>query len=163
MTRACPVAEATRRSAQAGFCLREAPPALVAEDRANSNGAEVEEGRSLPFSIESAYAAGAGRLVVQAAEEGMNSRKEIEEQPSGTKQAAEKWGTGEESSEKHTSGAKAPIDSAGFMPGLKSRPTARTSFSAACKARVDSAAPIPGLKSRLTARTSFSAACEAAS
>jgi hypothetical protein len=36
-----------------------------------------------------------------------------------------------EISEKHTSGAKAQIDSAGFMPEINPRPTARTSFSAA--------------------------------
>jgi hypothetical protein len=35
--------------------------------------------------------------------------------------------------EKHTSGAKARIDSIGFMPGMNPRPTARRSFSAACE------------------------------
>jgi hypothetical protein len=35
---------------------------------------------------------------------------------------------------KLTSGAKARVDFMLFMPGLKPRPTARTSFSAACKA-----------------------------
>jgi hypothetical protein len=37
--------------------------------------------------------------------------------------------------EKHASVAEATIDSMGLIPGLKSRPTARTRFSAACKAR----------------------------
>jgi hypothetical protein len=44
--------------------------------------------------------------------------------------------------ERHTSGAKAHVDSAGLFVGVKtptyqSRPAARTSFSAACKALVD--------------------------
>jgi ribosomal-protein-alanine acetyltransferase len=49
------------------------------------------------------------------------------------------WDSGEdlescESAEKQTAGAKARVASAGLVPGLKSRPTARTSLSAACKA-----------------------------
>jgi hypothetical protein len=35
--------------------------------------------------------------------------------------------------EKRTSGAKALIDLIGFVPGMNPRPTARTSFSAACE------------------------------
>jgi len=38
--------------------------------------------------------------------------------------------------EKHPSGAEAHIDLIGFMPGMNPRPTARTSFSAACKAQI---------------------------
>ncbi|MGO9317575.1 MAG: class I SAM-dependent rRNA methyltransferase [Terracidiphilus sp.] len=37
-------------------------------------------------------------------------------------------------SEKHTSGAEAPVDTIAIMPGINPRPTARTSFSAACEA-----------------------------
>ena len=54
--------------------------------------------------------------------------------PAGAKQAAEKGLFSNENCEKHTSGAKALVDSAGFVPGLKSRPTTRTSFSAASAA-----------------------------
>ena len=58
---------------------------------------------------------------------------------SGAKQAAEKGLFSNEHCEKHTSGAKAFVDSAGLFVGVKtptyqSRPTARLSFSAACKA-----------------------------
>jgi len=48
------------------------------------------------------------------------------------KQAAEKHQLWSKEPEKHTSGAKAPIDSIGFIPGINPRPTARMSFSAAC-------------------------------
>ena len=48
--------------------------------------------------------------------------------------------------EEHTSGAKARVDFMLFMPGLKPRPTARTSFSAACKAHFDIAVLLYGLK-----------------
>ena len=44
MTRAGPVAVAKRCLAQAGFCLREAPRAPVAENCANSNKAEFLSG-----------------------------------------------------------------------------------------------------------------------
>jgi hypothetical protein len=54
--------------------------------------------------------------------------------PSEAEQAVGKGMFSNEHCEKHTSGAKALVDSAGLVPGLKSRPTARTSFSAACKA-----------------------------
>ncbi len=40
----------------------------------------------------------------------------------------------DEKLEKHTSVAKAIVVSAGFIPGINSRPTNRTSFSAACLA-----------------------------
>jgi 5-hydroxyisourate hydrolase-like protein (transthyretin family) len=49
-----------------------------------------------------------------------------------TSQAAEKHLLSSKKSEKHTSEAKAPIDSIGFIPGINPRPTARMSFSAAC-------------------------------
>src|ERR1035441_10145934 len=54
----------------------------------------------------------------------------------GAKQAAEKGLISGERPEKHTSGAKAHIDSIGLIPGINPRPTARMSFSAACKARL---------------------------
>jgi tRNA (guanine-N1)-methyltransferase len=67
--------------------------------------------------------------------------------PAGAEEAAEKgWFSGK-MPEKHTSGAKAPIDSIGFMPGINPRPTARLSFSAACKARTDIAGFDVGAKS----------------
>src|ERR1035438_5669368 len=47
-------------------------------------------------------------------------------------QLAEKHLLSSKKSEKHTSGAKAPIDSIGFMPGINPRPTARMCFSASC-------------------------------
>src|ERR1035438_2079863 len=50
-----------------------------------------------------------------------------------TKQLAEKHLLSSKKPEKHTSGAKAPINSIGFIPGINPRPTARTSFSANCK------------------------------
>jgi cell division protein FtsQ len=40
-----------------------------------------------------------------------------------------------EQPEKHTSGAKAPVVSAGFMPGINPRPTSRSKANAAAKAR----------------------------
>src|SRR6202044_3589057 len=48
-------------------------------------------------------------------------------------QAAEKGFVSFERLEKHTSGAEAHVDLIGFMPGINPRPTARTSFSAACQ------------------------------
>ena len=51
----------------------------------------------------------------------------------GPEQAAEKGLISGERPEKHTSGAKAHIDSIGFIPGINPRPTARMSFSAACE------------------------------
>jgi hypothetical protein len=54
----------------------------------------------------------------------------------GAEQAAEKGRISGEKLEKHTSGAEAHIDFIGFMPGINPRPTARTSFSAACEAQV---------------------------
>jgi hypothetical protein len=53
----------------------------------------------------------------------------------GAKQGAEKGLFGSEMPETHTSGAEAHIHLIGFKPGINPRPTARTSFSAACKAR----------------------------
>ena len=50
------------------------------------------------------------------------------------KQAAEKGGTISESPEKPPSGAKARVDSAGFMRGLKPPPPSGLCFSATCKA-----------------------------
>jgi len=50
------------------------------------------------------------------------------------KRAAEEVLIAGEIPEKHTSVAKATIDCAGLIPGLKSRPTARLSFFAACLA-----------------------------
>jgi hypothetical protein len=57
---------------------------------------------------------------------------------SGAKQAAEKGLFLNEHCGKHTSGAKALVDSAGLFVGVKTptyqfRPTARLSFCAACK------------------------------
>ena len=57
------------------------------------------------------------------------------EQPSGAKQLAEKGLSSTEHCEGHTSGAKAPVDPADFIPGINPRPTAQSSFSAACKAQ----------------------------
>jgi hypothetical protein len=48
----------------------------------------------------------------------------------GAEQVAEKVLITGEIPEKHTSAAKAAIDSTGLIPGLKSRPTAGRSFSA---------------------------------
>jgi hypothetical protein len=48
--------------------------------------------------------------------------------PSGAKQAAEKVEVSGEIGEKHPSGAKARVDSIGFMPGINPRPTARQEF-----------------------------------
>jgi stage II sporulation protein D len=47
-------------------------------------------------------------------------------------QAAEKGLLFDKMSEEHTSGAKALVDLIGILPGINPRPTARTSFSAAC-------------------------------
>jgi len=58
------------------------------------------------------------------------------EMGSGVKQAAEKPGLSGEIGEKRTSGAKARIDSDGFMRGLKPPPLSGSSFSAAGKAQV---------------------------
>jgi tRNA/rRNA methyltransferase len=74
------------------------------------------------------------------------SRVFLPESSAGAKEVAEKGWLSGEMPEKHTSGAKAPIDSIGFVPGIDPRPTARLSFSAACKARVDSAGFMRGLK-----------------
>jgi hypothetical protein len=52
---------------------------------------------------------------------------------SGVKEAAEKGRSSSKKAEKHTSGAKARVDSIGLMPGINPRPTARMSFSASCK------------------------------
>jgi len=49
-------------------------------------------------------------------------------------QAAEKVLILGEIWQKHTSGAEACVDLIGFIPGMNPRPTARTSFSAACLA-----------------------------
>src|ERR1035437_3492550 len=69
----------------------------------------------------------------------------------GVKQAAEKPGISCETVGKRPSGAEAPTDSAGLMRGLKHPPPSVLRFSAACKT--------PTYQSRPTARTSFSAAC----
>ena len=58
-----------------------------------------------------------------------------EELPSGAKEAGEKGEIAGEYREKHTSGAKAHVDSIDHLPGINPWPTARTSFSAACKAQ----------------------------
>jgi len=52
----------------------------------------------------------------------------------GAEQAAENGHVFGVEIEEHTSGAEAHIDLIGFMPGINPRPTARTSFSAACEA-----------------------------
>jgi hypothetical protein len=64
--------------------------------------------------------------------------------------------------EKHTSGAEAHVDFAGFMYGLKPVPFNASRFPAACKALVDFAASTARLKScpdtepsRIFAGTSF--------
>jgi len=49
------------------------------------------------------------------------------------RQAAEELEIWAETDKKHTSVAKATVHSVGFIPGMNPRPTARTSFSAACK------------------------------
>ena len=64
-------------------------------------------------------------------------------------QATEKGLNSSKYLEKHTSGAKARVDSAGFLPELKSRPAARTSFSAACEALA--CQPGPSARFRLSA------------
>ncbi len=51
----------------------------------------------------------------------------------GVNQVAEKLPVAGAIPEKHTSGAEARADSIAFAPGINPRPTARTSFSAACK------------------------------
>jgi hypothetical protein len=70
--------------------------------------------------------------------------------PSGAKEAAEKREVAGEYREKHTSGAKAHIDSVDHLPGINPWPTARWGFSAGCKARGHFAAfaasdPDPGV------------------
>ena len=47
-------------------------------------------------------------------------------------QAAEKGLNPGQTDEKHTSGAKARVDSVAFVPGINPWPTARRSFSATC-------------------------------
>ena len=64
-------------------------------------------------------------------------------------QATEKGLNSSKYLEKQTSGAKARVDSAGFLPELKSRPAARTSFSAACEALA--CQPGPSARFRLSA------------
>jgi hypothetical protein len=54
--------------------------------------------------------------------------------PSGAEEAAEKLGLSGEIDEKRTSGAKARIDSADVMRGLKPPPPSGSGFSAACEA-----------------------------
>jgi hypothetical protein len=78
--------------------------------------------------------------------------------PSGAKQAAGKGLILSEESEKHASGPKGPIDSMPLMPGLKPRPTARTSFSATSKALIDLAGFMYGLKP-LPFKTCAGSAC----
>jgi tRNA(Ile)-lysidine synthase len=101
------------------------------------------------------------------AEDGVKGGGTIsEELPSGAEQAAERGQSTSESPEDQTSGAKAHVDPAGFMPGINPRPTTRAGFPAACKALVDSAGSFVGVKtptyqSRSTARASSSATCEA--
>jgi hypothetical protein len=62
------------------------------------------------------------------------SRAEDTERKCWALQAAEKGGTISESPEKPSSGAKARVDSVGFMRGLKPPPPSGLSFSAACLA-----------------------------
>jgi hypothetical protein len=69
-----------------------------------------------------------------------------EQQRPGPKEAAEKGGMQSKKPEKHPSGAKARVDFAGFMYGLKPVPFTEMSFSAACKARIDFADSTYGLK-----------------
>jgi hypothetical protein len=72
-----------------------------------------------------------GCAFTHAAEKGLLAGELPKKLRQGLKQAAEKGLFSNEHCEKHTPGAKALVDFAGFVPGLKSRPTARTSFSAA--------------------------------
>src|ERR1035437_9741497 len=74
-------------------------------------------------------------------------------------QAAKKGQVSNGIAEKHTSAAKAATASACLIPGLKSRPTVRTSFSAACEARIDSFGFMRGLKPPPPSGFGFSAAC----
>jgi tRNA A37 threonylcarbamoyladenosine modification protein TsaB len=48
-------------------------------------------------------------------------------------EATKQNGIRSELSEKHTSGAKAPADLIGFLPGINPRPTARSRLSASCE------------------------------
>jgi hypothetical protein len=66
--------------------------------------------------------------------------------PSGAKQAAEKLEISGEIGGKCPSAAKAGVDSASVMRGLKPPPPSESSFYAACKARADFAKFMYGLK-----------------
>jgi hypothetical protein len=70
-----------------------------------------------------------------------------EELPSVAKQAAEKGGTISESPEKPSSGAKARVDSAGLMRGLKPPPPSGLSFPQPVKTTIDSIVFAARLKS----------------
>jgi methionyl-tRNA synthetase len=80
-----------------------------------------------------------------------------EKSASGAKQAAEKPLIWVKCDEKHSSGAKARIDSVDLMPGMNPWPTARTSFSAACKAQADPGDALRGLKPPPPSESSVSA------
>jgi hypothetical protein len=56
--------------------------------------------------------------------------------PQGLNRLRKKGPISGEIPEKRTAGAEALIDLIGFVPGMNPRPTARTSFSAACSAQV---------------------------
>jgi hypothetical protein len=66
-----------------------------------------------------------------------------------------------EEPEKHLSAAKADVNFAGSMRGLKPPPPSDESFPAACEGPVDFARFVPGMNPRPTARRCFSAACKA--
>jgi S-adenosylmethionine:tRNA ribosyltransferase-isomerase len=57
--------------------------------------------------------------------------------------------------EEHVPGAKARVDSAPVLPGLKSRPIPEAAFTAVCRAQIDGAAVVPGLKSRPISGVAF--------
>jgi hypothetical protein len=95
--------------------------------------------------------------VEKSAEKGPRLSEKLEKDTSGAEEAAEKGRRESEKPENHISGAEAQAHSADFIPGINPRPTAQTSFSAACEAPADFADFIPGINPRPTARTSFSA------
>jgi hypothetical protein len=106
-----------------------------------------------------------GNRTTRASEKDEFTNDIPERQTAWAYEAAQKAEILPETREKHTSGAKAPIDSNGFVPGINPRPTSRLSLFAACKSHSVLLASSARLKScpvterpRVCRMMSFSAA-----
>ena len=99
---------------------------------------EIETAVEAEFEAE-VEAAAEEELAAEEAADEAETEAEAEDGPESeaedsSEQAAEKLGISGENGEEHPSGAKARIDSAGFMRGLKPPPPSELSFSAASEA-----------------------------